>query len=181
MSFFWNSYLLLFHNFNVQNRIVRVNAAHNVVSFNDLAKHRMLAIQMRLRKVRNEELRATRIRASIRHRNHASFMLEIIRFIVDGITRTTRSIAIRVATLDHKARNDTMEEKAIIKPGIGEFNKVRYGIRSGLEVQVHNDFTLMSCYLGKNLGRTRVILVENLPRCKSIRGKAQGTANNKLF
>ncbi len=136
---------------------------------------------MRLREVRNEELRTTGIRASVRHRNHTRLMLKIVHFIINGITRTTRSITLRVATLDHKSWDNAMENKPVIETGISEFHKICHGIRCSLEIQVHNDFSLMSCNLGKNLCCPRVILVENLPRCKSIRGKAQGTANNKLF
>ena len=136
---------------------------------------------MRLRELRNKELRSTGIRAFISHRNHTGLMLEIILFIINGITRIACSITLRVTTLNHETVNNTMEHKTIVEARAGEIYKVRYGIRSSLEVQVYNDFTLMSRNLGKNLGNTRVILVENFTCGKRICGKTQGTANNELF
>ena len=108
-------------------------------------------------------------------------MLEIVRLVIDGVTGTTCSIAIRVATLDHEAGDNAMKEKSIVEPRICELDKIRNRIRSGLEVQVHNDFPLVGVYLGKNLGRSRVILVKNFSCGKDVCGKAEGTAKNKLF
>ena len=136
---------------------------------------------MRLRELRNEELRTAGIRTTIRHGNYTRLVLEVVRLVVDGITRTTRSIAIRVATLDHEAGDNAMKEKSIVEPRICELDKVRNRIRSGLEVQVHNDVPLVGVYLGKNLGRSRVILVKNFSCGKDVCGKAEGTAKNKLF
>ena len=106
--------------------------------------------------------------------------MKIVFFIVDSVTGTARSITIRVAALNHESRNNTVKHKTVVEPLIRKFNKVRYGIRSGLEVQVHHDFSLMGCNFGKNLGNTRIILVKNFSRSKSICGKAQGTANNEF-
>ena len=136
---------------------------------------------MRLRKLRNKKLRTTSIRATIRHRNHARLMLEVIFFIINGITRTARSISIRVTALNHETRNHAMKKETVIKTGISKFNKIRNCIRSRLEVQIDNNFSFMSRDFSKNLGNTRIILVKNFSRGKSICGKAQSTANNELF
>ena len=74
-----------------------------------------------------------------------------------------------------------MEPKAIVKALVRKINKIRNRIGSGLEVQINNDFSFMSCYFGKNLGNSRIILVKDFSLGKSICDKEQRDADNKFF
>ena len=74
-----------------------------------------------------------------------------------------------------------MENETVVETGIGQIYKVGNGIRSSLEIQVNYDFSFMSCNFCKNLGNTRIILIKNFSRSKSVCGKAQSTTNNELF
>ena len=109
-------------------------------------------------------------------------MLEVIFFVINRITGTARSITVRVAALNHKARNDAIEKQAVIKSLVREIHKVRNGIRGRFEVQIDNNFPFVSCYLSKNLRNTRVILVKDFSLSKGTYGKAQERcANNDFF
>ena len=109
-------------------------------------------------------------------------MLEVILFVINRITRTARSITVRVTALNHKARNDAMEKQTVIKSLVRELHKVRDSIRSCFEVQINNNFPFVSCYLGKNLSNTRVILVKDFSLSIGTYGKAQERcANNDFF
>ena len=181
MSFFWNSYLLLFHDCNVQNRIVGVDAADHVMAFDDFTKNGMPTVQVRLRKLRDKELGTGRILATVCHGDDSRFVLEVVLFVIDGVTGTARSIPVRITALDHESLDDTVESETIIKALVCKVDKVRDGVRSGLEVQVHHNLPLVSCYFGKNLGNSRIILVKDFSLGKSICDKEQRDADNKFF
>ena len=127
----------------------------------------MLAIEVVLRRLRNKELRTVRIRATVGHRNHASFVLQRTDFIVNGIAGATLAIAFGVAALDHEPRNHAMEREAIVKALICKFHEIGNGIGSRLEVQRKHNLAFVGFDDSFNSLYTSIILVINLSLCKS--------------
>ena len=71
-----------------------------------------------------------------RHGNDAARVLEIVRgkavhaeFACNGISGSSHAAARRVAALDHKSRNDAVKTQSVVKPAVGERNKVVDRIR----------------------------------------------------
>src|SRR5579864_811316 len=70
------------------------------------------------RPICNEKLRTIGIASRVRHRQNASIIMsqgQRTRLIIEFIAGTTPTSASRIATLSHKASNDTMEGRIIIE------------------------------------------------------------------
>ena len=63
----------------------------------------------------DEKLRAVGVRAGIGHGHRPSFVIAGKRFIIELIARAAGAVALGIAALDHKALNDTMEYRVIVK------------------------------------------------------------------
>ena len=116
--------------------ITLLDLAHNIHAFCDLAKNRMLAIQMRLRRFRhNKELAAIGVWTGIGHGQRTDFhfmrgqsfiILITLRLVVsynvfgqtqapriylvrESVSWPTSPVAIRISTLDDKTGHHAME------------------------------------------------------------------------
>src|SRR5689334_23220364 len=90
----------------------------------------MLAVEVRLGRVGDEELAAVGVGASIRHRKHACAMLEGIatRLVLKAVARAAATRACGITTLDHEVADHTVKEHAIVKTLAGEKDKVVDGL-----------------------------------------------------
>src|SRR5947209_10393764 len=102
---------------SVAHRITFSDGAKNIYSLRDLSKHSMFTVQMRCRSIRNEELRAVCIRASIRHRQNAlTVMLEGKRpsLIIELIPWAASAGSSWITTLSHETADHTMKGRSIV-------------------------------------------------------------------
>ena len=58
------------------------------------------------------------------------------KFPFDGISWAARAVALGTAALDHKARNDAVKRKAVIKAFFHQIFKILYRFRSGGFIQL---------------------------------------------
>ncbi len=97
-------------------------------SRNHLAENRVLAVEVRLRTVANEKLRATRIgRRRLRHGERPAEVLLTLprKLVLDGETRAARAATEGAAALNHEVVDHAMKRQAVIIrplylfPGLG--------------------------------------------------------------
>src|SRR5262249_47233635 len=85
----------------------------------DLAEERVLRREARVRAGDNEELTAggaCRLGAGLRHRDNAARVARVRgRRVDDGVAGTPRPVPVRVAALDHEARNDSVEDEPVVE------------------------------------------------------------------
>src|SRR5580698_1322799 len=90
----------------------------DIVALHYLAKNRVFASEPVGVGDGNEKLRSISVRASIGHGQLSSFIKTVGRplgLIFELVAGTTHACALRVAALDHKIRNDAMENGSVIK------------------------------------------------------------------
>jgi hypothetical protein len=92
---------------------------HHLQAFCHLAEHHMLPVQVRGDHRRDEELRAVRVRARVRHRQQTGLsVLELEVFV--GKLLSINALAAgavpfsEIATLKHEARNHTVETASFV-------------------------------------------------------------------
>ena len=138
------------------------NTADNVLALENLAKDSMLTVQVMLRRLRNKELGTVRIRTTIRHRNHTSFMGQLADFVINGIAGAPGTIAFGVSPLNHESLNNTVKAKSLVKALVRQVYKVSDRIRSRLEIEVNDNLTFVSFNNGFDGLDSRIILVKVL-------------------
>lgn len=124
----------------------RSNFVDNLHSRNDFAESGIIAIEESIVFIANEELAACAVRIlGPRHRNHPSFMREIIfdavtfKFAFDRIIRSARANTIGIAALNHKAFNNPMENQAIVKALVDQIDEISASVRRIFVVQFKLD------------------------------------------
>src|ERR1039458_1836846 len=82
-----------------------------------LAEDRVLAVEVRRGNVGNEELRAVGIGPAVGHRQPPGLVEGEggTELIFEAISRIARSIAYRIAALNHEIRDDPVEDSAIVE------------------------------------------------------------------
>ena len=81
-----------------------------------------------------------------RHRQNTASVVQVVleaicgKLAADLITRAAHAGAFRVAALDHKARDNTMEDRAVIKALLHQRNKVANRVRCNFRVQLCTDY-----------------------------------------
>ncbi len=82
-----------------------------------LTEDRVMTVQMRRRGHGDEELRAVRPRAGIRHRQEIGLVEDEIgvELIFEGVARAATAIALGVAALDHETIDHAMEDETVVK------------------------------------------------------------------
>ena len=90
-----------------------------------------MTVEPRARNVRDEELRAVRVRAGVRHREDARAVVSEVgmEFVVELITGAAATGAGRVAALNHKVGDDAVEDQAVVKTVVRQIFKVGDGAR----------------------------------------------------
>lgn len=116
----------IFQGFICKIRFDSADTFDDIVIFDDLAENRMMVLEPRRRDNSHKELGAARVRAGIGHSQDTGFA-EIkarTKFIRDRLLRAAATRTRWVAALDHKIGNDTMENRAIIKTGFCQIDKI---------------------------------------------------------
>lgn len=69
-------------------------------------------------------------------------MLQIVgeavfgKFSFDAIARTTRTVSVRIAALDHKAFDNAVKDQAVIKFFFDKADKVAYRVGRGFRIEL---------------------------------------------
>lgn len=102
---------------------------HHVLPYDDFAEHRMFAIEVRRRKVGDEELAAVGVRPRVGHGEDAT--LRVLERAVDLVSKlvagTAGPGASWVAALNHEIGNHTVEGNAIVVSTLREVEKIGGG------------------------------------------------------
>ena len=77
----------------------------------------------------DEELRAVRVRAGVRHREHAALDLVLVLLVLELVAGAAGAGAGRVAALDHEVRDHAVEDDAVVEAVAGELREVLDGRR----------------------------------------------------
>src|SRR5690242_7802909 len=112
----------------------------------------MHAVQMRLRRVADEELTAARVPTGVRHRQRPRDVLVhvLVGLTLDRVAGSARAdaplarLGTGVAPLDHEIRDDAVELGAIVESRVGELLEVGDGIGNLVGEQLQLDATLGS-------------------------------------
>lgn len=107
------------------------NFIHNLLACNHFAEDSVLAIEVGSRKVGDEKLAAVGVGSGIGHGENSRLgVLErTINFIRKPVSRTTRTRASWIATLDHEIRNHAVKCHAVIVTALGKIEEIRGGDR----------------------------------------------------
>src|SRR5688572_27914785 len=127
--------------FDADHDVALLDGVYDVLPFRHLAEHRVLAVQVRLRRVRDEELAAVRVRAGVGHRDHAALVLERIALALVGelVAGAAAAGAGRVARLDHEVVDDAVKLHAVVEALTGEKYEIVDGLRCVLRVELELD------------------------------------------
>src|SRR5689334_19562333 len=92
---------LLFLDRHLLHHIALPDRVHYILAHQHLAKHGVPAVQVRLRRVGNEELAAVGVGARVSHRDDPGLVLQwvILELILEPVARTTRARTGWVAAL----------------------------------------------------------------------------------
>src|SRR5262245_538389 len=107
----WLSLLLI--NVNSDDAIAARNLIDDFHAANDAPKYGVATIEMRLRRMRNEPLRTTRVFSRQRHADSRPLVRHFINLATNCIARSAILITARVARLHDKIRHDARNRLAI--------------------------------------------------------------------
>lgn len=121
------------------------DAFHRLHARVDAAENRVLSVQPLRWRQCYEELRTVRIRSGIRHRQDpGAGVLQIgVEFIGKRCSVNGRSAAAgtgRVAALDHKVLDDTMEDRVVVVSTTDQFGEIATSVWGMLPVQLDGEF-----------------------------------------
>ncbi len=121
-------------------RVAFFDRVDHVLPVGHVAEHGVLAVKVRLRRPRDEELTAVRVGARIRHREDARLVREwvAVDLVVELVPRSAPARTGGVAALYHEALNDPVERRAVVEALVGEEGEVvdRVGGVLGIELSV---------------------------------------------
>src|SRR5437660_4490294 len=81
------------------------------------AEHGVLAVEPRRGLGRDdEELRAVRIRARVRHCQGTTLDLVLVELVLEGVPGAAGARALRAAALDHEVRDHAVEDEPVVEP-----------------------------------------------------------------
>jgi hypothetical protein len=114
-----------FNNLHAQNFI----AAHEIIydfhiRFVHAPENRVAAVEMRLRRMRDEPLRAARVFARQRHSDRAALVRHHIYLAANLPARTAVAVAARVAVLHHEIRHDAVNRQTVEIIRFRQFDKI---------------------------------------------------------
>ena len=89
-----------------------------------MTENRVAAIEMRLRRVRYEPLRAARVFARQSHPDRGAFIRNLVDFAANLIARPAVLIAARIAGLNYKVGHDARNRLSVEVTSLRELNKV---------------------------------------------------------
>ena len=87
----------------------------------------------------DEELRAVRVRARVRHRQRAPDDLVLVDLVLERVAGAAGAGSLRAAALDHEVLDHAVEDEAVVEAVAGELEEVRDGLRRVLVEQLELD------------------------------------------
>src|SRR6478609_5532726 len=87
----------------------------------------------------DEELRAVRVRAGVRHREGAAHDLVVVELVLELVAGAARAGAGRVAALDHEVLDHAVEDDAVVESVLGELDEVLHRFRRGIVEKLELD------------------------------------------
>ena len=87
----------------------------------------------------DEELRAVRVGAGVRHRDRAERVLALHRLVGELVAGAAAAAALGAAALDHELGHDAVEREAVVVAVAREADEVVDGVRRELRVEIHHD------------------------------------------
>src|SRR5690606_13443803 len=97
----------------------------DLLAFNHLAEHGVLAVQPRARHVGNKELAAIGAGTGIGHRQHAALVRQAIAgLVLETVARAAGTGALGAAALDHEVVQHAVEIQAVVEAALGEVDEV---------------------------------------------------------
>src|SRR5258705_13851968 len=115
------------------NRIPLLNQIDDVHPVDDVAEGRVERVEMRLRRVRDEELAPAGILPRERHADRAPHERTLVQLVADGVPGPALTVAAWIAVLHDEVRQDAMNLESVEKP----FARERHEIASGLRRVEH--------------------------------------------
>src|SRR5437879_3958703 len=130
--------------------VIRRDLVYDVLPLAHLPEHGVNPVEVRLRRVTDEELTAPRILAGVRHGEGARHVPVdvLVRLALDGIARpagagaSLSGLGVRIAALNHEVGDHAMEPGPVVEARVGEFLEVGDRARHLVGEQVHLDATL---------------------------------------
>lgn len=128
-------------------RALALNSLHNVKAFDNLAEHDVAAVEPGSGHSSDEELRAVRVGASVRHREETGAGVAHLEVLV-GKLGTVNALAAstvassEVTTLEHELGNDTVERRALVAEALltgGESAEVGGSLGHNVVVELELD------------------------------------------
>ena len=105
-----------------------------------MPEHGVLVVEVGLRAKRKKKLRPIRVRPLVGHRQHSSRIMGVVRVELirkgaapDRLAALARSR--RVAALDHEARHEAVEGRAVVRAGRGQGQEIEGAARRGVASQ----------------------------------------------
>ena len=89
-----------------------------------MPKNCVATIEMRLRRMRDEPLRATRVFARQSHPDRAPFVRNFVNLATDLITGAAVGIPTGIARLNYEVRNDAWNRLSVKEPFLRKLNKI---------------------------------------------------------
>src|SRR5215207_6933627 len=136
-------------------RVALADGVHHVHPLDDLAEDGVPVVQPRRRHVGYEELRAAGVRAGVRHREDAGFVVPEtgVELVRDTVPRTAGPRARRVAPLRHEALYDAVEGGPVEVAVPRQRHEVIDGLRRFFGEEPDPDSTLLGDEVGVVLAR----------------------------
>lgn len=134
---------LAFFDGDLVHLVTLANGVDNILPFDHLAKDGVLAVEMGLGRVGDEELAAICARASICHRERASFVLVRIAagFVLEGVAWAAATCASGVAPLNDEVADHTVEAHAVIVTLAGKKDEVVDCLGCSVSKELDNNIT----------------------------------------
>src|SRR5690606_21886908 len=133
---------------NTLHHIALLDRQHHIHPLGHLAEDGVDPVEMRLRRVGDEELAAAGVLAGVRHRQRArvvlvrvarSLALDLPAGTAGANPRVAGILGERIATLDHEVTDHAMETGAIVELAVGELLEIGDRVRGGIVIQLGGD------------------------------------------
>ncbi len=115
---------------------------YDVHSVDNSAESGVLSVEMGSVGMHNEELRSRAVgHHGTSHGNNSPLVLQIVFKTVLGelssnrIPGTARTVSFRVSALNHKALDNSVKTKSVVKAFLNERNKIVHGVRSDVRIK----------------------------------------------
>ena len=94
--------------------------------------------------VADEELRTSRVAPGVGHREHTA-VVTLARsrsLALDGVARTSRTVALGASALDHEVGNHAVERQSVVEIVFGQLDEIGHGSGSfgGVKLGFHHPF-----------------------------------------